>query len=460
MTNAGTRATTAAAMTAALGAIAVPANAQEAVALPGEDVALEAEFKEVYHVGGIDGADWEQFGDIGHAGFDREGNLYFFDAQASEIVVVSPEGRLVRRFGRSGDGPGELRFARSMAVMRDGRVVITDMGHNAYVVFGPDGEYERMVRSDVGPDADTATARDMAARLAGLRRGVADPSGFALIAVQEGAPTLTISAGPGGVSSESAPSDRLVERVLLDGDEASTTTIADAWAPQTTMSDGGKIELPAGVQVSGGEGGAAVVLSSLDLRRQMPPIFEPGLHAGPLPDGSVAFADSTTYAIKIVREGEGVIRTLTRPIPPLPVTRRVERAWRERQLKALEAAEDEDGEDRRVSGGGNMFTIVSRPSLELRRKQIEEAKFYEEVPAVRDLRTTWNGRIWVRRRAEDGVANGPWDVLSSEGRYVGTYPPSIVVPDAFGPGGLAAYVELGEYDVATVRVVRLPTDVN
>ncbi len=107
-----------------------------------------------------------------------------------------------------------------------------------------------------------------------------------------------------------------------------------------------------------------------------------------------------------------------------------------------------------------MLTIVSRLGVEQRRKQIEEAKFYEEVPVVQDLHTTWNGRIWVRRRAEDGVANGPLDVLSSEGRYVGTYPPSIVVPDAFGPGGLAAYVELGEYDVATVRVVRLPTDVN
>ena len=460
MTNAATHAK-AAAMVALLGAVAVPANAQEAVELPGQDVALEAEFAEVYRVGGIDGADWEQFGNVSHTGFDGEGNLYIFDSHASETVVVSPEGRLVRRFGRPGDGPGELRLAMSMAVMRDGGVVITDMGHRAYVVFGPDGEYERMIRPGGDADADGAGLRAQMAQTAALRAGVADPSGFALIAVQEGAPTFTISSGPSGVSTESGSRDRLVERVLLDGDEASTTTIATAWVPTTTMGDGGKIELPEGVQIGrGGEGGAAVRLNNFNLRRQVPPTFEPRLHAGPLPDGTVALADSTTYAIKIVREGEGVIRTLTRPIPPLPVTRRVERAWRERRLKAIEAAgERDEGEETRRTTGGSM-TIMLTPSSEQQRKSIEEAKFYEEVSVVQGLQTTWNGHIWVRRRTEEGDENGPLDVLSSEGRYVGTYPSNVVVPDAFGPGGLAAYVELGEYDVATVRVVRLPTEVN
>ena len=445
MTNAAIHAK-AAAMAALLGAVAVPANAQEAVELPGQDVALEAEFAEVYRVGGMDGADWEQFGNVSHTGFDREGNLYIFDSQALETVVVSPEGHLVRRFGGPGDGPGELGFAESMAVMRDGRVVIVDLGHAAYVVFGPDGEYERMIRPAADPDA----AGGRMARLGALRSGVADPSGFALIAVEEGAATVTISEGASSV--ESAP-DRHVARVLLNGDEASTTKIATAWVPPTTMTDAGKIELPPGIQIIGISGG---------LRRQVPPTFEPRLHADPLPDGTIALADSTTYAIKIVREGDGVIRTLTRPIPPLPVTRRVERAWRERRLKALEAEVEEDGEEEqtRSTGSGGVMVTFGKPSAEQRRKSIEEAKFYEEVSVVQGLQTTWNGHIWVRRRTEEGGENGPLDVLSSEGRYVGTYPSSVVVPDAFGPGGLAAYVELGEYDVATVRVVRLPTEVN
>lgn len=446
---------TAAAVAASLGAVSAPATAQEVMELPGEDVALESEFAEAYRVGEIGGADWEQFGEISYTGFDREGNLYVFDSQTMEIVVVSPEGRLVRRFGGPGDGPGELRFVRSVAVMRDGRVVITDIGHGAYVVFAPDGEYERMVSTSTGTDTSTERAAGMAPALAAraaLREGVADPSSLALIAVEDGAATVAISAGAGGASEESGRSERLVERVLLDGDDAGTTTVAHAWTPQTTMTDAGKIDLPPGIQMQG----ADQIIGSLRIQR--PPVFEPRLHAGPLPDGTVALADSTTYAIKIAREGEGVIRTLTRPIPPLPVTGRVERAWRERQLQELEAAQEEDVENRRFSGG--MMVINARPNPERRRKFIEEAEFYEEVSVVRGLRTTWNGRIWIRRSAEDGGPNGFLDVLSSEGRYVGTYPPSTRVPDAFGPGGLAAYVELGEYDVEMIRVVRLPTEVN
>ena len=459
MTNATTLAT-ATAVAMSLGAVAAPGNAQETIELPGQDMALESDFEEVYRVGAIGAADWEQFGDIGHVGFDREGNLHIYDSQAMEIVVVSPEGRLVRRFGGPGDGPGELRLAMSMAVMRDGRVVIGDMGHRAYVVFGPDGEYERMVSADGDADGDTGMAA--VAGMAAIREGMADPSGLALIAVQTGSPTITISAGAAGSDMAASSSERLVKRVLLDGEKLSTTTISHAWTPPTKMTDDGKLELPSNIKIRGGGEGATVSLGSLgNLRRQSPPVFEPVLHAGPLPDGSVALADSTTYAIKIVREEEGVIRTLTRPIPPLPVTNRVQRAWRDRQLKALEeAVQEEDGEEPRARRSGNMITIMSRPSPEQRRKSIEEAKFYEEVSVVKDLYTTWNGRIWVRRSEDDGGPNGSLDVLSSEGRYVGTYPSSTVVPDAFGPGGLAAYIELGEYDVEMVRVVRLPTEVN
>ena len=48
------------------------------------------------------------------------------------------------------------------------------------------------------------------------------------------------------------------------------------------------------------------------------------------------------------------------------------------------------------------------------------------------------------------------DVWSPDGRYVGTLPPDgLRTPDAFGPDGLMAYVELDEMEVPTVRVVRL-----
>lgn len=91
--------------------------------------------------------------------------------------------------------------------------------------------------------------------------------------------------------------------------------------------------------------------------------------------------------------------------------------------------------------------------------QIEE-RYYHEVPVLRGLATAWNGRIWVQRRGEYPESDGPIDVLTADGEYVGTYSTdATAMPDAFGPDGLAAYIELDDFDVASVVVRRLPTEV-
>jgi hypothetical protein len=47
--------------------------------------------------------------------------------------------------------------------------------------------------------------------------------------------------------------------------------------------------------------------------------------------------------------------------------------------------------------------------------------------------------------------NGPIDVISPDLRYLGTLPPQ-ELPDAFGPGGRAAYVVEDEVGVSRVVV--------
>ncbi len=64
------------------------------------------------------------------------------------------------------------------------------------------------------------------------------------------------------------------------------------------------------------------------------------------------------------------------------------------------------------------------------------------------------------RQGDELLGDGPIDVVTSDGVYVGTYrAPATKMPDAFGPGGLVAFVELDEFDVASVVVRRLPTGV-
>ena len=128
-----------------------PAGAQEIIELPAEDRRLEPVFEEVYRVGSLSGEDWEQFGNVRMVGFDGAGQLYIFDSQADRIFVVSSAGEFVRAFGRPGDGPGEFRSPDALAVMRDGRVVIADIGHHAYHLFDAAGEFERRVRMPSEP---------------------------------------------------------------------------------------------------------------------------------------------------------------------------------------------------------------------------------------------------------------------------------------------------------------------
>ena len=88
-----------------------------------------------------------------------------------------------------------------------------------------------------------------------------------------------------------------------------------------------------------------------------------------------------------------------------------------------------------------------------------EPRFYPEIPVLRSLSTTWEGRIWVQRRGDEPGSPGPIDVLTGDGRYVGTFAADAKVPDAFGPNGMAAFVEFDEFDVARVVARRLPAPV-
>jgi len=97
--------------------------------------------------------------------------------------------------------------------------------------------------------------------------------------------------------------------------------------------------------------------------------------------------------------------------------------------------------------GGSVSFAIERP-------------FYHEIPVLYGVSTTWEGRIWVQRRGEEPESGGPIDVLTPEGEYIGTYAAHATeMPDAFGPDGLAAFIELDELDVARVVVRRLPAEV-
>ena len=382
-------------------------GAQEVIELPGDDRWLEADFQEVYEIGAAVGVAWQEFGRVRTVAFDGAGNLYVLDALAGRVIVVTPHGELLREFGRLGEGPGEFGGATWMAVMRDGRTFVGDLGQRAYLVFDADGEFERQVR----PDGNPAHVSFM--------RMWSESGGESVVVGTELAGGSYFGGFPEGAPR---PLTRPVARLILTGDDVLRETIADGWRP------------PRG---------------EADERRA----FEPGLWVAPLPGGKAAFSDSSAYTIKIASAGGGVSHVLTRPFFPEPVTERMERAERDRRIEEMVGGSitRTPGGVLAVGGGGSNRWVEWAETIE----------FFEEVPVVRGLGTSWGGRIWVQRRGDQPHENGPIDILTADGSYLGSFRTGATrIPDAFGPEGLAAFIERDGFDVQTVVVKRLPPDVN
>jgi DNA-binding beta-propeller fold protein YncE len=80
-----------------------------------------------------------------------DGNLYVTDL-SQRVTVISPAGRVLRRWGKRGSGPGEFRFIAAdptapadvegkIAVGSDGKVYVSDSGNARVQVFTPRGRF-------------------------------------------------------------------------------------------------------------------------------------------------------------------------------------------------------------------------------------------------------------------------------------------------------------------------------
>jgi len=408
--------------------MAISASGQQRVDLPAADKPLSADLEAVFTIGAFDGAEWETFGEIGGVGFDGRGQLYVFDRQSSRIVVVDAQGRFVREIGKAGEGPGELRMPASFVVMRDGTVVVADAGHRAYTLFGPDGEYDRMV-SMGGADG-----------MIRIGQMEADPGGLGFVTGGGNQMMMSMRSGPGG-EGLAQPTSRPVEHVSLDQETARSEVLADGWLPPRP---------PPGEMSGGG--------MSFRMSVAGPRVFEPGMLVGALPDGGVAYADTTTWAVKVVSADGSIQRVIRRPFRPRTVTKDMQDDERSRRLEELEAGEGPQMRIMVAGGGGAARPVDPNAIKEMMKGQIEQMQFFPELPVLFDMATGWDGTIWAVRRGEKPTEAGSIDLVTPQGGYVGTLSGgSVSLPSAFGPDGLVAFIGRGDLDVPTVVVKRLPT---
>ena len=413
-------------------AVTPPVRARQVIELPAEDRPLGAAFEEVFRIGAVAGESWQMLGTVRSVAFDAAGNLYIFDGTGGvggpwvdpRILVFDASGTFVREFGRSGEGPGEFNAAVSMAVMRDGTVAVGDVGHRAYQIFDESGAFLRLVR--MGMEAFALLIPTQAA---------IDPRGNGVYAI----PSRGRAAMAGGADAPE-PVSRPILRLDLVGEDVTVDTVAEGWLPPPPATSDGVVP---GVVVEG----RAVTFAELGLGQST--VFEPEVVMAVLPGGHVAYSDSSAYSLKIAGDaGAPIGRVITRPFRPERVTPAIEEAEKER-LQAGRRALGGSGRTRMIEVRGGDGSVQSTSY------DLPEPAFFPELSVIHAMSATWEGRIWVQRRGEYPETDGPIDVLTPEGDYIGTLPAGTALPGAFGPGGLAAFIELDVMDVATVVVRRL-----
>jgi len=153
-----------------------------------------------------------------------------------------------------------------------------------------------------------------------------------------------------------------------------------------------------------------------------PRTFEPGLYVGALPDGGVAYVDSSDYTVKVTDPDGALQRIIRRPLQPRPMTDDIEKAEKARRLEELEAGKGPRMVVRVGSPGGGVRQLDPGAIKEMMKNQIDQMEFYPEVPVVMGLSTGWTGKIWVQRRGDSPAEKGPVDVLRPDGMYVGRWP--------------------------------------
>lgn len=402
--------------------LAAPLIAQETVTLPRRAKALSGPVTTVYSVGKEEGASHEILSNVQAAVFDRQNNLYVLDAGNFRVLVFDPQGRFVRQIGKQGQGPGEITFPTGLALTADGHVAVSDAGRGGFSLFTREGEYVRHVTFGaetgmLGAGGIQASARGgvVARVMPGMVRRTGD--------------------GPPDVPRQAF----IRHHPLTEGGRFTTLHTFDLPAPRITTS---------------GSGGNVRTMISVT-----PPAFTPQVSFGVLPDGGIALTNSADYAVQIIDAGGRAVRVIGRDERPRRVTRADQDVAREQRRRALEGRGGGGGVAVANVGGQRSFSFGGGRAMssEQIEQELRNMEFADVVPLVLGVSTDPTGRIWVERTPpRPGPGPGPIDLVSADGRYIGTISGMKRPAAVNGDGTLAAFIERDDFDVERVVVRSIP----
>ncbi len=356
---------------------------------------------------------------IGGVDVDRDGNIYVVESSVPEIRVFSSEGRLLRRVGRQGGGPGEFEGSPRFGVVGD-TIWTWDSRISRITLFDRQGHVLSTGRTD---GVRVQLPRSIGSVLPhSMRPDGTFTSHFSRVSSARGAPESGVE-----------PTDSIpFPMVLFDASGAVTDTIGWAGRP------------PPRLWRPPSERGSLPESITIDGQRAWVPRPPPDAPWWlPVMDGYVVVEASppereTESVFAVTRmglHGDTIYRREIR-YEPIPYT--------DEDLDSI-AARGARGEP----GGGVPYRpgAPAPPNWEAIARTLRAHMDYPEFRAPLDY--PWLAQdesVWIRLTSREG-APSRWVVLDSEGRPRGTLelPPDLRV--RWSRGDTLWAVELDEYEV-------------
>lgn len=330
---------------------------------------------------------------------DEAGNLYVFDSDGIRILGYGPDGELIGRWGREGEGPGEIGGGFGV-----GSIAMAP-GDTLWLADRPNQRFTLIPVAEDGGEAVSIPLMEDSEAFTMVRELVVDSAG----------PLGQVSSFTFDREADTRPPESLV-RFRRTEDGLGRDTIWSAPPRAVKL-----------IEISSG-GNRMITLSS----RQ----FDPELSWVHFSDGGLAVQDRADYEIHLLG-GDGETRRIIRRDPPPRPT-----SDADRQAQIDEAlAPPEDGED--------------DPGAADRRQQQADALFFADViPRIVELRVDPQDRLWVGVAESKPDSITRIDVYERDGTLLGELH-DLPLPARFFGRDRAVILGQDELDVQQIKILRL-----
>jgi hypothetical protein len=392
-----------------------------------EGPALRAAIDTVALIGGAlvddDAYQFNQVTGLGLAG-DAAGNLYVLDQMGKRVLKYDSRGKYLGRFGRAGNGPGELGSPIGLALGPGDSIWVADMTNGRLIIYPQDGGEARTMALGEGP---IMPGVGFALRHGGVLH---DFRAFNLMRMaaerRSGTPPATPQEPP-----------RVVQRLSGDGTLLDTLWLYQPPEPVVAQSGG----------------------SNNRVMMRMQRAFEPALNWAAFSDGAIATSDTADYILHLVDHAGKVVRRIERDLPARAVTEADREAARVRAQEQMQggggmrvAITVGNGGGTSISSGGPAMPAASA----LIEAQLKAMTFAPVIPRITGLRVDPADRLWVGVSLENAGETDRIDIYDRKGKLLTQLTGQPLPTTFFGPD-LAARVVKDELEVEQILIYRIPT---